>query len=287
MVNYNKVYYKAYLPGNLTVFSVINYIQLASYPRSGRKWIMEILYAATDVQNNIIIGSGSRWFREILCVATGFPYNVAIGVHKKNRHPSDATTIKINNKYYKFFKSHGQLYNDINVTTVIYPYRHPLACFVSALNYFYHRKRKKIFLNKKLKSVEQIYKDGEMSYYFDDYLENAGSNYFPFIGSLSNYFNHTSYWQKIKHYNKIDIYTIKYEKMLENPVAEFLPFADKVLNISEEKLFKAIKIAERKTKKDGKIIWRKKLDSYMHFLTNKQISQFNKKYKTQLETLGY
>jgi len=130
-------------------------------------------------------------------------------------------------------------------------------------------------------------KDREMSYYFDDYLENAGSNYFPFIGSLSNYFNHTSYWQKIKHYNEIDIYTIKYEKMLENPVAEFSPFTEKVLNISEEKLSKAIKIAERKTKKDGKLFWRKEPNSYMHFLTTEQINQFNKKYKIQLETLGY
>ena len=127
----------------------MKYIQIASYPRSGNRWISSIMAAYFHLN----LG------------------DLRLGYHgwqsTRDEDISNIKTISIRDGKYKFIKSHLGVCVDFPIHKVVYIKRYPLSCFVSALNFLYLRKRKDVFKKNEIKDVDKIFSDGEMSWYFD------------------------------------------------------------------------------------------------------------------------
>lgn len=250
-------------------------IEIASYPKSGNTWFRYI------AQNFLTKLHGESVFDLPPDIHQNFE-----GVKNYN-----ALFIKEINDKVMIYKSHIFCHPKIKPDKIIHIYRHPLDVFLSTMNYLYQESHKysqasleSLFINGEPKSVEEITASQEMDYYFRQFLEQAGSTYWPgMLGDKSNYFRYI--FNSLKSDNTI---SIKYEDLLHNP--------SDVANISFRYIFGDIPDLsvdidniDKKTKKSGnrKFYWKAVAKNYEQFLTDEQITTFNKKYNNELRTLGY
>jgi len=105
----------------------MKYIQIASYPRSGNRWITTIMAVYFNLELSELRFDFHR------CKPPG------------GRGPNDIKLVSIRNNEYKFIKSHLGVCVDFPIHKVVYIKRYPLSCFVSALNFLYLQKRKDVF----------------------------------------------------------------------------------------------------------------------------------------------
>ena len=242
----------------------MKYIQIASYPKSGNTWVSQIISDLFGLD----VGQG----------VLGLHGNVSI---------KDAMPIEIRGEDICFVKHHARLQNQhVPISGVIYMYRHPLAVFVSSLNYMGIRNRTDAFINGVVKSVDQIVRDGEMDFYFDRFMQMGGWEFYRFDKQTGTWFDHFNYWQSVSR-SMDSFYALQYEKMLVNPLDEFLQVVTELLGKSESELRSALILADENTQVDGKFFWKRKAETYREYLLEEQISSFENKYRDTLMRMGY
>lgn len=241
----------------------VKWVQLASYPKSGNTWI-----------------------RHIIGELAGLPFEKAvIGGH---RYPiSDAEPIVVNGTTYRFFKHHGPLQEtEPPVSIVIYIYRHPLAVFISSLNQMRIRNRRDAFIGGKVKTVDEIYHDGEMGYYFDRYMDQGGWEFYRFSPLTRTWYEHFDYWERTSS-SVQKLYRIRYEDMLQDACTTFLPIARDLFNKGLEDLRVVMESVDAKTRPDGVFYWRREAEAFRDYLTEAQIQAFEERYRPYLQRMGY
>lgn len=241
----------------------MNWVQLASYPKSGNTWI-----------------------RHIIGELVGLPMERAvIGGHRHNI--SEAVPIVIDGRTYRLFKHHGPLQEtDPPVSVVIHIYRHPLAVFVSSLNQMRIRNRTDGFIDGKIKTVDEIHRDGEMSAYFERFMEQGGWEFYRFSPLTRTWYEHFDYWERAS--SRVQkLYRIRYEDMLRDPCSIFLPIAQELFNKSRGELEAVLGRVDTKTRPDGEFYWRREAEAFRDYLTPSQISAFEERYRPYLERMGY
>lgn len=185
----------------------------------------------------------------------------------------------------RFYKSHVCGNPAIRPDKVLLIYRHPLDVFLSSLNYFYIQKRKELFLNQIEKNVEQLKRDGELAYYFNDFMKRLGSNYYwDMLGSNSNY---SSYLRRALANKKCC--PIRYEDLIDRPLESFADLLHRLFPGAEFRLsHELFDRVDKKTKHSGKpFFWRATKEAYLEFLTPEQIDAFEKRHGGFLRRLGY
>lgn len=250
-------------------------IEIASYPKSGNTWFRHL---ARDFLSKL---HGERIF--------DYPPDIHQSFEKVKNY--NALFVKPINDNVMIYKSHIFYNPKVKPDKIIHIYRHPLDVFLSAMNYLYHQSHKfnqnrlnELFINGKPKSVESIVSDQEMDYYFHQFLEQAGSTYWPrMLGHNSNYFSYTL--------NALELdnaFSIKYEDLLRDTssatntafrgILGDIPY----ISVNIDKINK-----ETKESNNRKFFWKSTSKNYENFLTDEQISTFSEKYNSELCALGY
>ena len=250
-------------------------IEIASYPKSGNTWFRFI------AQNFLTKLHGEDVF------------DIPPDIHQNFEGVKNYKALFINevNDKVMIYKSHVLNHPKINPDKIIHIYRHPLDVFLSARNYLYHQARSfsrdrldELFINGLPKSVEEIVDSQEMDYYFDQFLEQAGSTYWPgMLGDKSNYFRYV--FHGLESDNTI---SVKYEDLLydasdvANKVFSYVLGDISYITVDVDNINKKTKLSGNK-----EFYWKGQSKNYENFLTNEQITIFNKKYNEELTALGY
>ncbi|MDO6617614.1 sulfotransferase domain-containing protein [Shewanella sp. 6_MG-2023] len=238
-------------------------IEIASYPKCGNTWMRQLIANTFDLNVN-----------------TDVP-----DVHQQKENTKELMAkVSLADDTY-FYKSHLLDNQTMNPDKIIYIYRHPLDVFFSSLNYFYIRENVKNFKDEKLKSVEQIYKDGEMPYYFDAFNDNLGKEYYRgLLGDASDYSNYVK-----SALSNPKIIKIRYEDLVDNPESTFKNLLGQISPDFEvqlpESLFEDVNAVTKNSKKA--FFWKAGKETYKEFLSTKQIELFNDKHHDLLQALGY
>lgn len=240
-------------------------VQIVSYPKSGNTWVRGIVtYLLMPEKLKINLNE--------ICIDY-HQYGID-GVKNLN-------AINVSGKKVKFFKSHAGLESKLVPDNVIYIYRHPLAVFISSVNFFYINKNEWFFIDGKVKSADEILDDGEMEFYFNRFLDDAGVHmYSDFMGKLANIFKHYEYWEGK------DKICLKYENVFDNGIEEMRPVAY-LLNKNNDDIKKALNMSNDRTSFNKGFFWKKKKDTYFEYLTEDMISRFENKYEKELKKMGY
>jgi len=136
------------------------------------------------------------------------------------------------------------------------------------------------------KDVDKIFSDGEMSWYFDAYLEHLGEAWWPNWGEFSNYFKHAFYWHSPVFNENITI--LKYEDVMEDPQISLKPLIMDMFGGCEEDIDRSLKQSEQtQEKRKHRLVLKKKKDIYKDYLSKKQIDSFEFRYSSELKRLGY
>ncbi|MFT7157090.1 MAG: hypothetical protein ACI8Q1_002105 [Parvicella sp.] len=249
-------------------------VEIASYPKSGNTWVR-------------------RLTEDYLSQLAG------IDMHPLDIH-SDSKLVKgrenakflpnVNNDIF-IYKSHIHNHPKIKPDKIIHIYRHPLDVFCSAINYLNNHSNKMSLVRKNLifrkgipKSVEDIFTDGEMDYYFDAFFDEAGSNYWPdMLDSNSNYFKYTR-----KALSSDITKSIKYEDLVNDTKKVVNETMNAIFDLAENIDIDTYTVDE-KTKANRKtgFYWKAKPKVYTEFLTKEQVERFESKYFQEMKFLGY
>ena len=247
-------------------------MEVASYPKSGNTWLCRIVSQYCQQQYGIELEVN--------------------GIHgKKEAIDRGDSTIRLSTNAFCVYKSHKREHPLMRPNRILHIMRHPLDVFFSARN-FLNEKAKlgqphafKKFINDEPKSVEQTIKDGELGYYFDEFSEHAGANYWPgMLGEESNWFTY------VKNALSADnVKTIKYESLIN----DFDVTANTAMHFIFDDCYIPAEIDRAKI--DGKTIysgnngfyWKAKKGNYKDFLSSKQISSFYARHEADMNLLGY
>ena len=156
-------------------------VEIASFPKSGNTWFRRL------AENYLIQLAGIKMH--------------PLDVHSDSKsvmNKENASFLPNVNDYIFIYKSHIYNHPKVKPDKIIHIYRHPLDVFCSAINYLNNHSNKMSDLRKNIifkngipKSVEDIFISGEMDYYFDVFLKEVGSNYWPdMLKNSSNYFKY-------------------------------------------------------------------------------------------------
>jgi hypothetical protein len=240
-----------------------NIIEIASYPKCGNTWLRYLLANAFNLN-----------------VDTGIP-----DVHQQKKKTREIMAqVSLSNNTF-FYKSHILDNQLILPDRIIYIYRHPLDVFFSSLNYFYITKNEKQFIGNILKSVEHIYYDNEIDYYFEDFLCRLGKNYYQdLLGDSSDY----SIYVK-RAFNNPKVIPLAYENLVDDPLNTFnkllyILFPDDKITVTKE-LFDIVNAVTKNSKKP--FYWKAKKETFLEFLSELQIKDFNNRHEDLLHKLGY
>jgi len=238
-------------------------IELASYPKCGNTWLRHLL---------------SNHFE--LNIHTDIP-----DYHQRHDETlAFIKPVKINGEDVGFYKSHVPNSKSLNPDKIVVIYRHPLDVFFSCLNYFYINSWADKFIDKELKSVDQIVADGELEFYFNDFLINKGRGYFDsLLGDYSDYFE---YMQMVK--AMPNVYLLKYEDLYDGRGDYFSGFLSELLETKVEVNLGLFVKVDDKTKNSGdKFYWKSKKKNYESYLSDELLKIFNDKHASFLREFGY
>jgi hypothetical protein len=261
-----------------------NIIWVASYPKSGNTWLLNILsalYCSNASFENFILGTGGK--------GRGVKY-VYLNSKRIDFRNDKARFIKTHYKDYPAHLFPNYLENRITNFGFIHLYRHPLDILLSALNYFYHRNEEQYFFDGKAHSVDELKANSQLDSYVEKFIETLEIGNSSQMEKLcgGNWLDHTMSWRnKLSSKGDTNISTsIRYEGMLENTFEYLLPLAH-LLGKDDKDLELAIKLASQTTRLNGKFFWKQKYGNYFDYLNRNQIEKFNLKYKDILRELGY
>lgn len=230
---------------------------------------------------------GNTWMRYI--ISTYFSVNVHTGipdVHQQNRKTKELIEyIKVNNTNVGFYKSHVTDSPQMNPDKIICIYRHPLDVFLSNLNYFYITGRKDMFEDEAPVSVDALVKNGRFNYYFQDFIEKVGSNYY--VGLLGNKSDYFEYLRNALSNSKVT--AIKYEDLYDSPSETIRNVLFKTLNYDSGAIDESVFVRVNKNTKysNNPFYWKATKSNYNNYLSVQQINKFISQYNNELRWLGY
>ncbi len=243
--------------------------------------------------------SGSTWFRRIiggLCNIKGL--RACPGIHKFQEKTFDLVIpVQANGEEVCFIKTHGLPFTNyqfpLNIGSkvinhgFIYLYRHPLDVLVSSLNFLYHKKEEQYFFENQIKSVEELSYSGEIDLYLLEYIKNFSIGNHAYENMCGGtWLNHVNTWTSLHKSNKYLSTIIKYEDLVENPFVALKTVLN-WLGKDDTNLQKALELADKRTQKNESFYWKRKSGNYQEHFKEKEIKIFLKKYKSNLDYLGY
>lgn len=249
---------------------MINTCGIYSFPKSGNTWVREIMRGLLKVDESI----------DIVCpelFATGMP------IEEWKSYELGSS------QYWRFYKSHcaWELPFDIvggKSDLCIYILRNPFDVFCSQLNYIlkgFDSNRKLIELPGN--SVDEVVSLGIIDEYFSIFI--AFGTLMPTFGEASSWMSNVKFWlNKSKDDSRVVL--IKYEDLITNPVdtvGKMFP----CLTFTRNEIQNALATAEKRTQKDGKFFWKKKVGTYSEYLSHSQLERFNKIHSDILSITGY
>ena len=203
-------------------------VWLASYPKSGNTWVKIFLNSILSSENKIDINKNNIRLFPLRSDFDTLNINVD-NVKEFADNCLDAQNfINLDNKI-KFFKTHNALWrlgektftDKENTMGVLHIVRDPRNVITSLKNHF----------NKKNYEDALIFlKDEKKSIGSKDQIDNS---HLPTI--ISSWSNHYNSWKKIKK----NYLLIKYEKLLENPLEEFIKISEFIEKIYKQKFDRA------------------------------------------------
>lgn len=231
--------------------------------------------------------SGNTWMRYILAQLFG------IDVHRgiPDYHQQGANTaslvekIRARDEFVGFYKSHVTDCSAIGPYRIMCIYRHPLDVFLSCLNYFYITGKRSAFRSGNPVGVDELYASGELSKYFNRFLEHAGEEYYPeLLGEHSNYF---AYMQNALENERVT--SVKYEDLYDQPPQTLRDALIETIGLDvgviDASVFEAV---NKKTKlSNDTFYWKATKGTYRSYLTPQQIREFENKYARDLMRLGF
>ena len=251
-------------------------IEISSYPKSGNTWVRHI-------------------FREVLRGLDASRLELPVALHQMGAaeiKESEPINIPLLDAAVRVYKSHIFNHPDTKPNRILYVYRHPLDVLFSALNFHATQSLmldKKIdltvFKDRKPKLVKDILSEGDVSYYYDRFLEDAGASLFSraLTGSES-YFDHVLSALECQRST-----TVRYEDMCKDVSAIIEPAICRVLGVESLPAEINYNYVERNTKGSERrdFFWRASSGGYLEILSENQVDKFNNVYSTALNQLGY
>ena len=203
-------------------------VWLASYPKSGNTWVKIFLNSILSSENKIDINKNNIRLFPLRSDFDTLNINVD-NVKEFADNCLDAQNfINLDNKI-KFFKTHNALWrlgektftDKENTMGVLHIVRDPRNVITSLKNHFNKKNYEDalIFLKDEKKSIGS--------------KDQIGNDHLPTI--ISSWSNHYNSWKKIKK----NYLLIKYEKLLENPLEEFIKISEFIEKIYKQKFDRA------------------------------------------------
>ncbi|GAN22171.1 sulfotransferase domain protein [Legionella pneumophila] len=244
-----------------------NIIWVAAYPKSESTWLREII--------NYIISPDMQSMNSIPSFHKQFPEDAPV----HNLGNGSARVIRTH--FYPGSPRMGGYTGDcIGAITI---YRHPLDILLSAINYAKLKNREDYFKNGKIKAVENIIEDNEITYYVDKFIANDGVEYLHFAGKWSEYQKKWNDFGK-----QVPYLDLCYEHMVADPkkmVASIFNFFG--IDHDDTIIDSVIEKAEIRTKLNGGFFWKKRAYNFKQMLPQNIIDYFYCHYEDQLNYLGY
>lgn len=178
----------------------------------------------------------------------------------------------------------------------VYLYRHPLDVFLSSYNYCYLTKEEKAFKGGICKSVDEIVRDGELDYYFDEFLEFGGVPAFEaFAGS---WIGNVTHWRTLSKEKPTQFMAVRYEDFISQYLTLFPKIIDTLgININQEETEKALstindtinkKISSEETRDMARgFFWKMEMYYYKKYISESNINKFEQKYGDIMNDIGY
>ena len=199
-------------------------VWLASYPKSGNTWVKIFLNSILFSKDNIDINKNNIRLFPLRSDFNTLDINVDNVKEFANNCLHAQNLINLNNEI-KFFKTHNALWklgektftNEENTMGVLHIVRDPRNVITSLKNHFNKNNYEDalIFLKDKKKSIGS--------------KDQMGNIHLPTI--ISSWSNHYNSWKKMKK----NYLLIKYEKLLENPLEEFIKISEFIEKICKLK----------------------------------------------------
>ncbi|WP_298637110.1 sulfotransferase domain-containing protein [uncultured Umboniibacter sp.] len=251
-------------------------IEISSYPKSGNTWVRHI-------------------FREVLRGTNASRIELATALHQrgaqqiKSLEPIEISSLGLSLRLYK---SHICDHPELNPNRVLYAYRHPLDVLFSALNF---HATQALMLGKKVdlsvfrdarpKMVEQMLSDGDISYYFDRFLADAGASLFPrSLTGVDTYFDHVG-----AALDNPKVVGVKYEDMCSDVAGAIEPAICEVLGLSQLGATINYNYINKNTKGSDRkdFFWKASSGGYVELLSAAQVDRLCTHYQQELKNLGY
>ena len=203
-------------------------VWLASYPKSGNTWVKIFLNSILYSKDNIDINKNNIRLFPLRSDFNTLDINVDNVKEFADNCLDAQNLINLDNKI-KFFKTHNALWrlgektftDNENTMGVLHIVRDPRNVITSLKNHF----------NKKnYEDALMFLKDEKKSIGSKDQI---GNSHLPTI--ISSWSNHYNSWKKIKK----NYLLIKYEKLLENPLEEFIKISEFIEKIYKQKFDRA------------------------------------------------
>ena len=203
-------------------------VWLASYPKSGNTWVKIFLNSILYSKDNIDINKNNIRLFPLRSDFNTLDINVDNVKEFADNCLDAQNLINLDNKI-KFFKTHNALWrlgektftDNENTMGVLHIVRDPRNVITSLKNHFNKKNYEDalIFLKDEKKSIGS--------------KDQIGNSHLPTI--ISSWSNHYNSWKKIKK----NYLLIKYEKLLENPLEEFIKISEFIEKIYKQKFDRA------------------------------------------------
>ncbi len=241
---------------------------LGSYPKSGSTWLRVLL-------EGLLAEPGQS------------PYRLS-AFH--NEYPEDRETVTLFGNPVHVTKTH--LYpghrrmskcpmESMGAITIR---RHPLDILLSSMNYAGHKGYSAHFIDRKIKSVEDIIADGEFRFYIDSFADEDG---YPWFLGLSGYLScYMQFWREFG--TQKPYLEVCYEDLFADPDAGVREIAGFLgLQRNDRAVDDILKRADLKTARDNAFYWKRRSYNFSKMVPPELIDYFNERCRAQLVGLGY
>ncbi len=237
--------------------------------------------------------SGNTWLRAIVCALTGMPSGPGTMqqfVTDSHFGPVIDNPWPFHGRDWYFYKSHSRsplrehMGQTFDTDKIVHIWRHPLDVFVSYLNFVSGNVSPAAgkSLPVQFDKVESL-TPAEFETLFAIFLEHA--TLFPQNRKFGNVFDH------VKNYRALglggrSVLGLRYEDLIDDFDSEVSRLCD-FLGMRGIDIARIFAEVESRTKQNGKFFWKRRKENFRDFLSADQIDRFNRRYSTQMRSLGY
>ncbi len=237
--------------------------------------------------------SGNTWLRAIIAAITGVPTGPGVMqkyVTDSHYGPVIVTPWTFRDRDWYFYKSHaknplteheGQRFH---TDKLVHIHRHPLDVFVSYLNFVSANVSPNAgkSLPVQFDRVEDLDAAG-METLFAIFLEHG--TLFPQNRTFGSVFESTASFKALRAQGR-DVLVVRYEDLTDDfatkvhGLCDFLGFGD----VDVDAVFK---VADRRTRQNGKFFWKRRKENFRAYLTDDQIARFHDRHGPAMAAMGY